>query len=631
MNYLSVENLSVNFGEKVLFEDLTFGLSKGDKVALIANNGVGKSTLLKILAGKDIPNSGTIEVRNGIKIGFLAQAPDFNEDITINELIGSFNPTLIEVIREYEKAADEQAANFSPATKKTFVEAMHVMDASKAWDYERRLKQILTKFNITGLDQKVGELSGGQKKRLALGMALLDSPDILLLDEPTNHLDLDMIEWLEGYLSQSHITIFMVTHDRYFLDRICNHIIEMEDRKIYHHDGNYEYFLEKREEREIAMKTEISKAQKLMKKELEWLRRQPKARTTKSKARIDAYYEIEKVARSGKKERRIKLDVKMSRLGGKILELKKVSKSYGDLKILTEFDYTFKRGDRIGILGNNGVGKSTFLNIITGLVPADSGQVIPGDTIVYGYYTQNGLEFKPDRRVIDIMTDAAEVITLSNGNQMTASQFLEFFMFPHKMQRTLVEKLSGGEKRRLYLLTILIKNPNFLILDEPTNDLDLLVLNKLEEFLINYPGCLMLVSHDRYFLDKLADHLFVFKGDGEILDYYDTCSSYRQSMIEAGKLERTQTSSKNREKKKSATRDKPTKRVTYKEKYEHEQLEKQIELLEEEKKILEKDMELHAIDAEKMLELSDRYNIVNSDLDKKTDRWLELSEKIEQS
>ena len=508
---------------------------------------------------------------------------------------------------------------------------MHVMDASKAWDYERRLKQILTKFNITGLDQKVGELSGGQKKRLALGMALLDSPDILLLDEPTNHLDLDMIEWLEGYLSQSHITIFMVTHDRYFLDRICNHIIEMEDRKIYHHDGNYEYFLEKREEREIAMKTEISKAQKLMKKELEWLRRQPKARTTKSKARIDAYYEIEKVARSGKKERRIKLDVKMSRLGGKILELKKVSKSYGDLKILTEFDYTFKRGDRIGILGNNGVGKSTFLNIITGLVPADSGQVIPGDTIVYGYYTQNGLEFKPDRRVIDIMTDAAEVITLSNGNQMTASQFLEFFMFPHKMQRTLVEKLSGGEKRRLYLLTILIKNPNFLILDEPTNDLDLLVLNKLEEFLINYPGCLMLVSHDRYFLDKLADHLFVFKGDGEILDYYDTCSSYRQSMIEAGKLERTQTSSKNREKKKSATRDKPTKRVTYKEKYEHEQLEKQIELLEEEKKILEKDMELHAIDAEKMLELSDRYNIVNSDLDKKTDRWLELSEKIEQS
>ncbi|MBT6835859.1 MAG: ABC-F family ATP-binding cassette domain-containing protein, partial [Bacteroidetes bacterium] len=436
MNYISAENLFVQFGDQPLFEDLSFGLDKGDKIALIASNGKGKSTLLNIIAGKDVQNDGKLTVRDGIKIGFLEQEPIFNEQISIKELIREANSDTLRIIREYEIAAENQANDFNSKTHEEFEKASHAMDNAQAWDYERRLKQVLSKFNINELGQKIGNLSGGQKKRLALSLVLLDSPDVLLLDEPTNHLDVEMVEWLEKHLSQSSITFFMVTHDRYFLDNVCTHIIEMEDEKIYHHKGNYSFYLKKKEEREIQIVTEIAKAGKQAKKELEWMRTMPKARTTKSKSRIDAFYEIEKKAKSGKIKKEIKLDAKMSRLGGKILELKNVDKSYGDLVILKSFEYTFRKGDRLGIVGKNGVGKSTFLNIITGKEKVDIGEINPGETIVYGYYTQGGLQFDEEKKVLDIVRDEAEVFLLASGNTISASQFLEHFMFPPKVQQT---------------------------------------------------------------------------------------------------------------------------------------------------------------------------------------------------
>jgi len=626
MNYISAENLSVQFGDQLLFEGLSFGLSKGDKTALIANNGTGKSTLLKIIAGRDTPNSGSIITRDGIKIGLLEQEPVFNDDQTINELISKANSETLKVIDAYHKASEEQAANYNSKTHKAFELASHAMDNRHAWDYDRRMKLILSKFNINDLNQSVSELSGGQRKRLALGLVLLDSPDVLLLDEPTNQLDVEMIEWLEGYLSQPGITLLMVTHDRYFLDRVCDHIIEMENGKIYHHDGNYLYYLEKKEERETVFETEIAKAGKFVKKELEWMRTQPRARTTKSKSRIDAFYEVEKIAKSGKGKQEIKLNVKMTRLGGKILELKKVHKSYGDIKILKGFDYIFKKGDKIGIVGKNGVGKSTFLNIITGIEPVDSGKIIIGESIVYGYYTQKGLQVDEDKRIIDVVKDIAEVFNLADGKSLSASQFLEYFMFPPKVQFTTVASLSGGEKRRLYLLTVLIRNPNFLIFDEPTNDLDLETLNKLEEFLMNYSGCLILVSHDRYFMDKLAEHLFIFRGDGVIQDYYDTYSSYRQKMALADKKQKVKGRAIIAETLKNEVTEK--KKHTFKERIEYEHLENEIELLEKEKKLLEADMNTHATDAEKMVALINRFEIVSNDLDHKSNRWLELAEKL---
>ena len=626
MNYISAENLSVQFGDQLLFEGLSFGLSKGDKTALIANNGTGKSTLLKIISGRDTPNSGTIITREGIKIGLLEQEPVFNDDQTINELITKANSETLKVIHAYHQASDEQAAIFNAKTHKAFELASHAMDHCHAWDYDRRMILILNKFNITNLDQRISELSGGQRKRLALSLLLLDSPDVLLLDEPTNQLDVDMIEWLEGFLSQSSITLFMVTHDRYFLDRVCDHIIEMENGKIFHHEGNYFYYLEKKEGREAVFETEIAKAGKFVKKELEWMRTQPRARTTKSKSRIDAFYDVEKIAKSGKVKQELKLNVKMTRLGGKILELKKVYKSYSDIKILKGFDYTFKKGDRIGIVGKNGVGKSTFLNIITGIESIDSGKINVGESIVYGYYTQKGLQFDEDKRVIDVVKDIAEVFAVADGKTLSASQFLEYFMFSPKVQYTPVSSLSGGEKRRLYLLTVLIKNPNFLIFDEPTNDLDLQTLNKLEEFLLNYEGCLIIVSHDRYFMDKLAEHLFIFKGDGEILDYYDTYSSYRLKQAKAEKLLKLKEKEIAAEAPKTETEDK--KKHSYKERKEYEQLEKEVEKLEEEKKLLEADMNTFATDAEKMVALINRYETVTNELDSKSNRWLELADKL---
>ena len=625
MNYLSVENLSKDYGERVLFEGLTFGLSRGDKMALIANNGTGKSSLLKIIANEDIPDSGTVTLRTGIGIGNLAQEPNFDKNKTIEELISSSNSELIKTIKDYEKALEEQAKEYNSHTIKQLDEASAKMDEAKAWDFERKMKQVLSKFNIDDISQKIGSLSGGQKKRVALAMLLLDEPELLLLDEPTNHLDIEMIEWLEKYLQQQKITLLMVTHDRYFLDRVCNHILELEGGKLYHHRGNYAYFLEKREEREAAFDAEVSKAGKLMKKELEWIRRSPKARTTKSKSRITNFEKIKEKANSKTTKQELNLDIKMSRVGGKILELKKVRKNFGDLAILDGFDYSFKKGERIGIVGRNGVGKSTFLNILTGAEPADSGKVNSGETIVYGYFTQAGIELKEDKRVIEVLKDIAEVIVMADGKKVTASQFLQHFMFGPEMQYTYVSKLSGGERRRLYLLTVLIKNPNFLILDEPTNDLDLLTLNKLEEFLLQFKGCLLLVSHDRYFMDKLTDHLFVFKGNGVIEDEYCSYSDYRDKLnTEEKKTKKSQKIEKEEES--SGITSNKKKKLSYKDKYEYEQLEKEIEKLEKDKKELETKLEDNNIPYEEMMDKSAQLGKIIELIDEKSFRWMELDE-----
>lgn len=624
MNYLSVENLGKNYGERVLFEGLTFGLSQGDKMALIANNGTGKSSMLKIIAGADVSDEGNVTLRNGIRTGYLSQEPNFDNSLTIEKLITESQTEITKLIKEYEQSLINIEKEHNSHNNKSLEELTAKMDKVNAWDYERRIKQILSKFNINDLSQEVGDLSGGQKKRLSLALLLLDEPELLLLDEPTNHLDVEMIEWLEKYLQQQKITLLMVTHDRYFLDRVCNHILELEDGKLFHHSGNYAYFLEKRAEREAIYDTDLSKAGKLMKKELEWMRRSPKARTTKSKARITNFEIIKEKASNKKVKHELNLEIKMSRIGGKILELKKVYKSYDDLKILNGFDYTFKKGERIGIVGKNGVGKSTFLNILTGLEKPDSGKVNIGETIVYGYFSQKGIQLKEDKRVIDSLKEIAEVIIMANGSKVTASQMLTHFMFPPKTQHTFVSKLSGGEKRRLYLLMVLMKNPNFLILDEPTNDLDLLTLNKLEEFLLQFSGCLIIVSHDRYFMDKLTDHLFVFKGDGIIKDEYCSYSEYREKQLIEEKKNKDQAAQI-----KLATVDKEvkkTKKISFKDKFEYEQLEKEIELLEMSKKKLEEELVVEGLSFQDINKKSDELGKVILELDEKTMRWLELDE-----
>ena len=620
MNYLSVENISKSFGERVLFKGLYFGLNYGDKVALIANNGSGKTSMLKIISGKDVPGSGKVSVRNGIRIGYLEQEPVFNEKYTINELLYNSNTELVKIIREYESALEMQTSDYNETTAERYEKASINMERFNGWNFDNKLKQILSKFKIVDLESKVEILSGGQKKRLALALSLIDAPDILLLDEPTNHLDIEMIEWLEEYLKNENITLLMITHDRYFLDRVCNHILELEDGKLYHHKGNYSYFLVKREERENNFNVELSKAGRLMKKELEWIRRSPKARTTKSKARVDNFEQIKTKATSKKVKQELKLEVKMSRIGGKILELKKVYKSYGDLKILSGFDYTFKNGERIGIIGQNGVGKSTFLNIITQSLKPDSGKINVGDTVVYGYFTQKGIQLKEDKRVIEVLKDIAEVIVMSDNKKITASQLLEHFMFPSKMQYTYVSKLSGGEKRRLYLLTVLMKNPNFLILDEPTNDLDLLTLNKLEEFLLDFKGCLILVSHDRYFMDKLTDHLFIFKGNGIIKDEYSSYSEYRIKLNKELNLE------KKKEKKILSESSEKANLFSYENRKEYKSLERKIEKLEEEKKQMEDFLKDSSVNYDLMHEKSKELEVLNNLLDEKINRWMELDE-----
>ncbi|MBC8398301.1 MAG: ABC-F family ATP-binding cassette domain-containing protein [Flavobacteriales bacterium] len=622
MNLLAVENLGKNFGERILFEGLSFGLSKGDKVALIANNGTGKSSMLKILAGQDSLDEGEVIFRNECKVSYLSQDAIFDDRLTINELISSAHNKISILVKDYEKAVENHSKEGNAQTEKLVEELTAKMEQENAWDYQRRSEQILSKFNINNLQQKVGALSGGQKKRLSLALLLLENADILLLDEPTNHLDISMIEWLEKFLQQQNITVLMVTHDRYFLERVCNNIMELEGGNLYHHKGNFSYFLEKRAERESNFDVEIGKAQKLMKKELEWIRRSPKARTTKSKARIDNFDKIKKKASSKRITQELNIDVKMDRMGGKILELKNIKKSFGDLTILDGFDYTFKKGERIGILGKNGVGKSTFLNIITGRENPDSGKINVGETINYGYFTQGGLDTDEDRRVITVLKDIAEFIVMSDKRKVSASQLLEHFMFTPEMQFTEVKRLSGGERRRLYLLTVLMKNPNFLILDEPTNDLDLLTLTKLEEFLLQYKGCLILVSHDRFFMDKLTEHLFVFTGNGEIEDHYCTYSEYREKEIAQEKeFKKIQHLEKQNSKVKA-----PKKKLSFNDQYEYTNLEKEIQDLEKEKSEIESNIQIPNIELAKIMEKSERLGIVINLIDEKEMRWMELDE-----
>jgi len=624
MNFLSVKELSKSYGDQPLFSNISFGLERGDKMALIAKNGTGKSTLLKIIAGKESPDEGEVVIRNGLKVGYLPQEPGFDDEMTVSEIVFGQGSELLSTIREYEEALELNAQFQTGETLKRLEEASLNMDAKKAWDYERRLKELLTKFNVKETDKKIKTLSGGQRKRLSLALTLLDEPDLLLLDEPTNHLDIEMIEWLERYLQQTSVTLLMVTHDRYFLDRVCNHILELTDTELYHYDGNYAYFLKKKAEREELLSVEVDKAKKLMKKELEWIRRQPKARTTKSKARIDAFEEVKKKAFSLKTEKELKLEVTAQRLGGKILELRGVSKRFGEKEVIRSFDYTFKKGERIGIVGKNGSGKSTFLNLITGNLKPDEGTVTVGETVVFGYYRQEGLPvYREDQKVIEVVKDIAEVVEVGKNKFLTASQFLDYFLFPPSKQNDWVINLSGGEKRRLFLLTVLIKNPNFLILDEPTNDLDLLTLYKLEEFLLQYQGCLLLVSHDRYFLDKLSDHLFIFEEHGRIKDFYGSYQDYQKKKWEAAKQ-------KDKEEKELKTlkevKNKPKKKLSFKEQKEYENLEREIEALEIEKKNLEDRLNSGITDYEELTKISQAIERIMEAMDEKTMRWMELEE-----
>ena len=623
MNLLAINNLSKNLGEKVLFEGLSFGLSKGEKVALIASNGTGKTSLLKIIAGIDYPDQGEVVFRNECRVAYLQQDVFFDNDLTINQLISSSHNKISFLVSEYEKAVAYHSKENSIDSEKNLAIITQRMDRENAWDYDRRSRQILTKFNISNFEKKVSHLSGGQRKRLSIALLLLENADILLLDEPTNHLDIDMIEWLEKYLQKQNITLLMITHDRYFLERVCNHIIELEGGKIYHHKGNYKYFLEKRAEREGNFDLEVLKAQKLMKRELEWIKRQPKARGTKSKVRIENFDNIKKKATSKRVKKTLNIDVKMDRIGGKILEIRNLNKSYDNLKILDSFSYIFKKGERIGILGKNGVGKSTFLNIISGSEKADSGKISIGDTINFGYFTQSSFSVDEDRRVITVLKDIAEYIVMSDKRKVSASQLLEHFMFTPEMQFTQVKRLSGGEKRRLHLLTVLMKNPNFLILDEPTNDLDLITLNKLEEFLFQFKGCLILVSHDRFFIDKLTDHLFVFIGNGIIEDHYCTYTEFRNKQIKLVKdSKQKQQLLKDNSKIKVKSR-----KLTFNEKFEYDNLSKELSELENEKIELEKSIQDQNIEHEKIQNISKKLACVLDLIDQKELRWLELDEK----
>jgi len=628
MNYFSAENLSKSFGEQLLFEGLTFGLARGDKTAFVARNGTGKTTLLRILMGKIGTDTGEFTFRNGIKTAFLEQAPELDETLSIDQLILSANTPIIDVIQRYEKALEEHARFHSEETTAKLEVATNEMDHANAWDYERRLKQLLDLFRITQTSQMVATLSGGEKKRLALALVLLDEPDLLILDEPTNHLDIDMIEWLERYLSTANLTLLMVTHDRYFLDRVCNRIMELSQGKLYQYEGNYELFLQKRAEREENRRVESEKATQLMKKELEWLRRMPKARTGKSKSRIDAFDSIREKARLETGPAELRLQVKSPRLGGKILDLEGISKTYDSLRIIDHFSYKFFKGDRVGLIGRNGTGKTTFLNVISGLEQQDAGTIDLGETVVMAYYRQMGQEWNPDMRVIDAVKEIAEVVQMEDGRTISASQFLEHFMFTPESQYKRIAKLSGGELRRLHLLTVLIKNPNFLILDEPTNDLDLFALNKLEEFLFNFKGVLVIVSHDRYFLDKLTDHLFIFEGDGKIKDHYGSYQSYRLEFENSpGQKSADPVKTGNSVRQKFAETTKT--RLSYKEQQEYNRLEPEIEALEQEKETLETELGSGSTDYEMLEKKSKRVAEIIKEMEAKLERWMELGQYLQ--
>lgn len=624
MNLLSVHQLSKGFGDEPLFTDLSFGLSRGDKAAIVAMNGAGKTTLMRMLAGKEEPDNGSIAFSDGIRVGYLEQYPSFDSGLTIADLaFGPDNPVSM-IKHAYEAHLKEGA---STSDLESYNERLHElsvqMDTVGAWDYERRLGELLTRFGLSDTSCTIGSLSGGQLKRLSLAMVIIDKPDLLLLDEPTNHLDIETIEWLEKYLSQVNITFLMVTHDRYFLDRVCTYIYELFDQKLYVHKGNFSYYLEKSAQREEVMRIEAEKAGQLLRQETEWMRRMPQARTTKSKSRIAAYYELKDKVASVRRQQGIKLDINMQRMGSKILEMRNVSKRFGDLIILDHFDYMFTKGERIGIVGPNGAGKTTFLNIITGILQPDGGRVLAGDTMVFGYYTQDGLEFDDTKRIIDVVKEIADIIELGNGSTLSAQQMLTRFLFPPRKQNQLVSSLSGGEKRRLHLLTVLMRNPNFLILDEPTNDLDLVTLQALEEFIRQFNGCLIMVTHDRYFMDQVVDQLFVFEGQGRVRGFVGTYSEYREMIAT------TETDKKDKPPKQAETKPerqvKPIKR-SFREQREYEQLESEISQLESEKTRCMDALNQGNRPFEELHRLAARIAQIDTELDEKTMRWIELDE-----
>ena len=628
MNYLLVENLTKSFGVRVLFENITFGIQKGQKVALIARNGTGKTTLMNIIAGLDSPDSGQVVIRNGVSKAYLSQVQNYNPQLTVWEAIFQQKSPVTDAIKGYELALHSFEQNNSEETEKQLNDAMHEMDRLGAWDFEAKVKQVLSKLKLTQFDAKIAQLSGGQIKRVALASVLLSEPELLIMDEPTNHLDIEMIEWLEDYLSSKNTTVLMVTHDRYFLDNVCNTIYEMDNNSIFQYNGDYTYFLQKKAEREAIQASEVDKARNLYSRELEWVRRMPKARGTKSKSRMDAFDEIKEKAFSLRKSRELDMNMRMKRMGNKIVELIKVSKEYDNKKLFDQFTYSFRKGERIGIVGNNGSGKSTILNLITGKENPSSGKVIVGETIEFGYYNQQGIQLKDDLRVIEVMKEIAEVVEMDKNTKLTASQLLQRFDFTPEMQWTPVSKLSGGEKRRLYLLTVLVRNPNFLILDEPTNDLDILTLNKLEEFLMEFGGCMIIVSHDRYFMDKLVDQIFVFE-NGNLSVFGGNYTQYRLAKeIEEEERKLKQQQIQQAIQVETPLPEKKKEKLSYKEKLEFERLEGELESLENEKNLLNEKLLSGLTDHEELLKITNRLGEVTEELDNKTDRWLFLSEFI---
>lgn len=624
ISYLQVENISKSFGDLVLFEELSFGIAKDQKVAFIAKNGAGKTTLLNVVSGADTPDTGEVIFRNEINVGYLPQEPVMNPEETVFEHIFSTPSEMLQVIRAYEEALESD-------TGENLTQALEQMDQMKAWDYEVKIKQILTRLNIQEYNKVIKELSGGEKKRVALASVLIREPDFLILDEPTNHLDLQMIEWLEEYLKTASITLFMVTHDRYFLDRVCNEIIELDHGSLYRYKGNYSYFLQKREERIQNEEAEVEKAKNQLRKEEDWIKRMPKARGTKAKYRIDKYYDLKDVASRKRQDDELKVDMAASRLGKKILNVHHLEKSYEGVKLIQDFSYNFQRFEKVGIVGPNGCGKSTFLNLISGLEEPDVGEIEAGETLKVGYYKQEGISFQEDQRVIDIVHEIADSIKMGDGKELTAKQFLRYFLFDDQMQYVKVHKLSGGEKRRLYLLTVLMQKPNFLILDEPTNDLDIMTLGVLEDYLSTFNGCVVIVSHDRYFMDNIVDHLFVFPGDnkGTIKDFPGNYSQYRDhirkelALDKAGQPSKSKTGSgKNKPRKKAAS---------YKVKQEYKKLTEEIEKLEHEKQTLEQEIGEGNLENNEMVDKSNRIGEIMTLLDQKSERWFELSEEIEAS
>ncbi|MEG1498267.1 MAG: ABC-F family ATP-binding cassette domain-containing protein [Bacteroidales bacterium] len=623
MNYLSVENLSKSYGDKMLFSNVSFGIEKGQKKALIARNGTGKSTLLNIINGNDLAEEGKVIFRKGIKVAYLPQNPPFDPEQSIMDFLFEAENESLLAARDYEMVLWKLEKEDSPELRKKLEEATFNMDRTAAWDYEGRLKEVLFRLQLLEVDKKMGLLSGGQQKKAALAKVLIEAVDLLILDEPTNHLDLVMTEWLEDFLSRQNLALLLVTHDRAFLDAVCSEIIELDKGQIYTYKGSYNYFLEKKAERESIERAELEKARNTYRHELDWMRRMPCARGTKAKARKEAFYDLKDFTSVSVKEEIPELSVQTERLGGKILEVYNLEKSYAGHKLIDDFSYTFKRGEKIGIVGANGIGKSTLLNMLTGKIKPDSGKVVIGQTVKFGYYQQNGLIGGEDRRVIDIIKEVAEVVKMENGSEISASQFLTYFQFDATTQYNYFSNLSGGERRRLYLLRTLMANPNFLILDEPTNDLDVFTLMLLEDFLAHYQGCLLMVSHDRSFMEGLADHLFIFEGDGKIKDYYGTYAQYKKALMDMQRI-----GQKEQRKERSEQRVvSPSNKPTYKQKKEYEEIGLRIENLEKQKKELESKLsDTASLDRDSVVKASQEIAQVLSELDLCENKWLALAE-----